>query len=373
MADGNRITDLERLVADLPAAERARFERIYDVTATVGELYPPDSLKPWLEERFGSIETVARQHIVRVTNRVTHEGVLYNELRSARPHLADDSQDIAARMETAHQRDIFATPEIKTPEDGFGRVEGKYCLTASNLAKNDGLHAVIIFREFDPLRFSREQVVDYIDTGREWARRAQAAHPEARYFFFFWNCLWRAGASMVHGHAQVMLTTDRHYPRIEGLRAAAEKYRQEHGADYFDDLFRAHWALGLARERDGVRVLISLTPFKYNDVIVTAAELSLPFKERVYDVLAGLRDRMEMETFNLGLVTPPLAPAPEDWWGFPVLARVVDRGNLQETFSDVGGVEVFAASVVSSDPFRLAETLWPYLEEVDNEQGSAGD
>lgn len=373
MAGSPRITDLERVVAALPAAERGCFERLYSVSTAVGELYPPDSLKPWLVERFGSVEAVARQRIVRVTNRVTYEGVLYNELRSARPHLIDDSQDIAARMETARQKDVFCTPEEKTPKDSFGRVEGKYCVTASNLAKNDGLHAVVIFREFDPLVFSREQVVDYIDTSREWARRAQATHPEAKYFFFFWNCLWRAGASMVHGHAQVMLATGQHYPQIEWLRTAARRYQERYGSGYFNDLFLAHRSLGLAWEKDSVRVLISLTPFKYNEVIITADELSLPFKERAYNVLACLRDRLAMETFNLGLVTPPLAPTVESWQGFPVLARVVDRGNLQEAFSDIGGVEVFAARVVSSDPFRLAGVLREYLGEGENEPSSTGD
>jgi hypothetical protein len=335
-------------------------------------LYPPEGLKPWLQERYGSVEQIVHQNIVRVDNRVTGEGVLYNELRARRPHLGDNHRDVAARMEEARLKDIFRVPEEKTPSDSFGRVEGKYCLTASNLAKNDGMHAVVIFREFDPLKFTREQVVDYIDTGREWARQARAVNPEAKYFFFFWNCLWRAGASIVHGHAQVMLATGRHYPKIENLRAAAALYREQYRAEYFEDLYEIHRSLGLAWENDGIRVLISLTPFKYNDVIITAAEINLPFKERIYDVLAGLRDRLAMETFNVGLVTPPLAPAGEDWRGFPVMARVVDRGNLQEAFSDIGGVEVFAASVVSSDPFRLAAELRPYLEEVANEPGNSG-
>ena len=163
---------------------------------------------------------------------------------------------------------------------------------------------------------------------------------------------------------QVMLATGAHYPKIEGLRAAARRYRDTCGSNYFDDLFRAHRALGLAWEKDGVRVLVSLTPFKYNEVAVFSEGLSLPFKNRVYDVLAWLRDKAEMETFNLGLVTPPLAPSPESWEGFPVLARVVDRGDLRETFSDIGGVEVFAATVVASDPFRLAQRMAESFGEV---------
>jgi hypothetical protein len=79
MVNSPRITELEAAAAALPAADRARFERIYAVATVTGELYPPEGLKPWLQERYGSVEQIARQHIVRVDNRVTGEGVLYNE------------------------------------------------------------------------------------------------------------------------------------------------------------------------------------------------------------------------------------------------------------------------------------------------------
>ena len=32
-----------------------------------------------------------------------------------------------------------------TPEDVFGRIRGRHCITASNVAKYDGFHAVVIF------------------------------------------------------------------------------------------------------------------------------------------------------------------------------------------------------------------------------------
>jgi len=339
------ITNLEAIVDSLPPDEKALFRRIYSVTTTVGELRTPQPMQTWVKQQFGSVE-----------------GALFNRLRDSRPIEVNEAKSIDTQFLEASQKDSFRYPEENTPEDLFGRVVGKHCVTASNIAKYDGLHGMVIFNEFNPLQFSREQVIDYIDVGWEWAKRAQAKHPQAKYFLFVWNSLWRAGASIVHGHAQVMLTEGRHYAKIEGLRRAALNYRQNYGSNYFTDLFRVHHSVGCALDKGGVKIIASLTPFRDNEVILMADELNLSLKERIYEVLACLRDGMGVTNFNLGLITPPLAETEESWEGFPVMVRVVDRGNPNSRASDVGGVEIYAASVVSSDPIELARQLRQYLD-----------
>ncbi len=351
------IENLVEIVDSLPVPERELLERIYEVSVSVGEQSIPRSMEPWVRQQFGSLESVTGQKIVKVTNKVTCEGTLFNRLRALRPVEAKGREGTINRLKDAGKRDIFGRPERSTPEDLFGRVVGKHCITASNVSKYDGLHGLVIFNDFHPLGFSREQVVDYIDVAWEWAKRAQAMRPEARYFFFIWNCLWRAGASINHGHAQVMLTSGRHYARIEGLRRAALSYQQNYGSNYFADLFQVHRSLGCAVEEAGVRFLAHLTPFKDNEVMLMAEELSLSLKERIYEVLAGYRDRMGVVSFNLSLVTPPLSETEESWEGFPVIARLVDRGDLSSRASDVGAMEIYGSSVVASDPFRVAREL----------------
>ncbi len=351
------IANLEEIVGSLPAREKALFQRIYAISTTTGELHPPQSMQPWIRQQFGSIEAVTKQKIVRVTNTVTYEGALFNRLRNSRPIEAKDKNSLDAQLLEASQKDSFCYPEENTPEDFFGRVAGKHCVTASNIAKYDGLHGMVIFNEFNPLYFSREQVIDYIDVAWEWAKRAQAKQPQAKYLFFVWNCLWRSGASIYHGHAQVMLTSGRHYAKIEGLRQAALSYKQNYSSNYFTDLFQVHHSVGCAVEKGGVKILASLTPFRDNEVMLMADELNLSLKERIYEVLACLRDRLGVTSFNLGLVTPPLSETEENWEGFPVIVRVIDRGDPSSRASDIGGIEIYASSVVSSDPFKLAQQL----------------
>ncbi|MES0329483.1 MAG: hypothetical protein ABUK06_04270, partial [Dehalococcoidales bacterium] len=168
-------------------------------------------------------------------------------------------------------------------------------------------------------------------------------------------------ASIYHGHAQVSLASGRHYAKIEALRRLAGGYRQRNGRNYFNDLFNVHHALGLAATANGVKILAPLTPFKDNELMIMGDGLDLPFKETVYKALAFFRDRLGVKSFNLSLVTPPLSPTEESWQDFPVLCRLVDRGSLESLTSDIGGVEIYAASVVSSDPFEFFTKLSKYL------------
>ena len=79
-------------------------------------------------------------------------------------------------------------------------------------------------------------------------------------------------------------------------------------------------------------------------------------------MLACLRDRMGVTSFNLGMVTPPLGETEESWEGFPVIVWVIDRGDPNSRASDVGSMEIYASSVVSSDPFELARQLRQCLD-----------
>ncbi len=198
---------------------------------------------------------------------------------------------------------------------------------------------------------------DYVDTGLRWARAAHKVDASARYFLFVWNCLWRAGSSLVHGHAQVLLGREAHYPAVESLRRAALVYRSRNNSDYFDDLFHAHAAVGCAFEKQGVRVIANLAPLKENEVLLIAPALDASLKDRAYEVLACLRDRLGVVSFNLALYLPPIAPADEDWRCFPAIAHIVDRGDLMDRTSDFGAMELYAASVIAGDPLRLARLL----------------
>jgi len=219
----------------------------------------------------------------------------------------------------------------------------------------------VIFDNHDPLKFTEKEVADYIDTGLRWAAEVNRADNDAKYFFLMWNCLWKSGASIVHGHLQLAMGRDMHYARIEHLRRAALAYRHTYGSSYFEDLFDAHLCLGLAMKNDETRVLSYLTPIKEKEVLLLADTLDRSFKKNVYKVIRCLIDTLGTASFNLAVYTPPMSSTDEDWTGFPVVARIVDRGDLSTRTADIAAMELYASSVVSSDPFKLAQSLREYF------------
>jgi len=371
------IFGLADILFSLPNERQARFGRIFHLSSTVGQVIPPDAMEDWITERFGSVDAVGAQYVIKVTNQVTMEGALFNEVRSMWSPTPLSPEQIAEATEPKGG-DPFCDPETLTPADTFsqdgdtpGRVRGQYCITASSLVKLDGYHGLVIFDEHDPLRLTQARLDDYLDVAWTWAELAHQEDPQARYYLVIWNCLPCAGATLVHGHLQMLLTRDVHYPKVEAWRRAAETYRQTYGEDYFNDLFEVHTDLGLGFASEGMRVMASLTPVKEGEIIIMGdaedyahpGAFSRPFKRALFKALDTFINHMDVTAFNVAIYCPPLGETSEAWRGFPIIARLVDRGNPCEPVSDVGAMELYAASVIRTDPFRVAEVLLDRFKE----------
>lgn len=363
---GHRLTGILELpsrIESLVAEARARADRLLEVTAISGRTDPPDTLEPWLHETFGSADAVRRQAMVRVTNRATLEATTFAPLRSRRPIDGPDrARDLAAEI-AATEGDPFCDPLHGTPADTFGRVRGAAITSGANAALADAHHAVLVFDEHDPLAFDPALVADLFSTGRDWAERAHLDDPDADAYLLIWNCLWRAGGSIVHGHAQALLG-GAHHARVERYRRDAELYRARHGEDLVSDLVHVHRDLDLAIDHDGVAIVSHLVPVKEREVLVVAPpgadEREPSFGAAVARALIAYRDRLGVRSFNLALWRPPLkadgAP-PAGWQDFPTMVRIVDRGDPFSRPSDIGAMELYGTPIVGSDPFDVIAAL----------------
>jgi len=352
------IAELEERIAALPPEARAAAERIFVVSSTVGRLDPPAEMRDWITKQFGSVDAVLAQKIVKVTNLVMLEGALFNDLRARRPQEVKGGPEVLETIERS-RNDPFCHPETGTPADTFGRIRGEHGITASNIAKYDGYHGVLVFDEHDPLAPMDPEVIrDRLLTARRWALAANEEDPSSKYYFLIWNCLWRAGGSIVHGHMQMTTTRGMHYPRVEMLRRRSLEYDEQYGRDYFDDLWLVHDSLGLGHERGGARIFASLAPIKESEVIILGrpGEDESSLAAGIAGVISAYR-KQGVVSYNLALLLPPLNADGNDWRRFPPHARLVDRGDPANRTSDIGGMELYAASVVAADPFRLADLL----------------
>ncbi len=359
------ITTLPERIAALPPTDRARCERLFFVQRVEGQAVIPAAMESWVTASFGAIDRVRHQTIVRVVNRFTLEGTLFNPLRALRPAgtVVSDEELHAWIAAELNQLDFFAQPLDATSADVFGRIRGRFCISASNIAKYDGWHGLVIFDEPHPLRFDRDQFADYLDVALRWLTTAHRHDPQAIYPMITWNCLPRSGATIAHGHMQMSLAREMHYTRPELWRRAALQYGSVDC--YFTDLVLTHASLDLliTDTSDG-QIFVHLTPLRNREVIVLLPDPLPPsplLVERLtallYPTLRMMIDRQGMRAFNVGIALPPLIDATGAWDRMPVIARFADRGSALSVRNDWGAMELFATGCVTTDPFEVAAML----------------
>lgn len=350
------ITDLIDVRALLDGAARERFDRLYSVDVTTGRLGLPDPMVLWVEKTYGSVDSVIEQQVVKVTNLWTLQTSLFNPFRALRPQKDGDSESLAAVI-FGEGPDPFDEPESNTSEDTFGRVRGEHCITAGNLAKSDSSHGVIIFNEHNPWLVTEDAFWDAVQVATEWFRLSNDDQLDAVYPLLIWNCLWKAGASINHAHMQLLMTCSMHYGEIERLRRVDEHYRRKHGAGYFDALYEVHDSLGLAAQDNDIRMLAHLTPLLSSECLLFSEGLTEAFARTIHRTIRLLNEKLDVTSFNLAVYPHPLAETAEDWSHMPVIARIVSRGDPRYRTIDTGALELFAASVISSDPFNLGRLI----------------
>jgi hypothetical protein len=173
-----------------------------------------------------------------------------------------------------------------------------------------------------------------------------------------WNSLWKAASSIVHGHMQVLLRKEEHYPAVRRYRNTISHYNKEFGSSYFDDLFKVHESLGLGFRLGDVKIFASLTPIKEKEVFIIAHNNStLESLASAFNHVLSRLVASGMSSFNFAAYLPPLKHV-GGWESFPVIMRIVDRGSLSSKTADMGSMEVYSGqSIVETDPFKVAKII----------------
>jgi hypothetical protein len=359
------ILELPQAIAGLKKEERELFDRLFFVNETTGALVFPEEMKPWVDKTFGSYREIEKQKIVKTFNRISFEGALFNEVRAKRPRVASGTGDAEQAIKES-ENDNFCKPLTGTPSDTFGRVKGKYCISASNVAKYDALHGLVVFKKHSPLDFAEKEVQDYFSTCTKWLGLAHRKNPTARYPFILWNCLWRSGASIIHGHIQMVLGEGMHYAEAEHFNEIRKGYTARYNSDYFEDIYNAHESIGLGVKRGKNKLFMSITARKEKEITIIGPSLDKSMVSMIYSSLSCLTKDFDVESFNVGIIMQPIEEKKlfkkegknNGWAGFPVIVRILDRGKLSSKTTDFAGMEMYAGTrVIEGDPYRVFEKL----------------
>jgi len=361
---------------------------IFDVNVSKGEMYIPETFYPKIQKWFGKLDDkhsedavlrVESQTIVRIVNKWTFAQTLFNPLRASRPmnnNLENKSHtEISDILQQIPDKCDFCSPLSYTGVDTWGRIERDTCMTASNCAKYDGKHGLIIFKTHSPLDYSKEKLVDIFGICDEWFKCAHEENNNAIYPMLTWNCKGKAGASQSHGHAHLLLGESFHYGKWEYLRNCAKLYNLANPQqNYFEDLIRASRALGLIKTIGAAHIIVNLTPTFGYDLMVIGWHFDRDFRDALDSAIKTLLYRYKSLTFNIGIHFPPLhegeirprlnfAKFKEDMTTadapMPFIAYLVDRGEHSngKFTSDFCGMMLNGSNIVSNDPFESADVM----------------
>ena len=85
----NLVDLLPDQINKLSSGDREVFDRIFRIYEAQGGLEIPKPMQKWVKDTFGSLAAVKHQRFIKITNKVTYEGSIFNELRTSRPAVAD--------------------------------------------------------------------------------------------------------------------------------------------------------------------------------------------------------------------------------------------------------------------------------------------
>jgi UDPglucose--hexose-1-phosphate uridylyltransferase len=135
-------------------------------------------------------------------------------------------------------------PKDIVPE---GRLTSGDMVLFPNIAPYDSLGAVATLgaQHYIPmLDFTPDRITRGFELAMDFFKRIDALHhPEAVYPLINWNYMPPSGSSLIHSHLQVFSTSSAPNLMREEL-SAAQRYRQAHGSNFWDDLVAHETASG---------------------------------------------------------------------------------------------------------------------------------
>jgi len=304
------------------------------------------------------------QNLISVRNRVLSDVAWFNADRVRKPQNFKKKSGKTSAATNPEACDFCKWSSL-TASDTFGRIEGKYAVSASNLFKYVApMQGLVLFKHHEPLEFTYDQLSDLLDVAHRWFTQSynicKIEYPEvdrdALHPLLVWNALGRAGASQYHGHAQVMLSSVP-FPDEEKMRSVLQKYD---GA-YFDDLVDAHECIGLVRQDESALMFASVCPLKDCEILVQGSSLgSKEFHRMIYIALRALIDELGSCSFNIGIVEIKKRHNTSQPMDGPIFARIVsrDKKGSKSMASDFGGLELFTgASIGHTDPWHVVQAI----------------
>jgi hypothetical protein len=302
-----------------------------------------------------------QQTLICVRDVLTLEECYYNPLRCYRAALsASAAANLTEETSPSWPDCEFCTGDwhprhTDMVADDFGVVASaeRRFLARGNWARSAPLHGVTFGPCHGYLAQDHDTFVNLWLTSEAYIRRAVAVHPEYAFHSLFQNAGQRSAGTVPHTHIQICGRPDRHFGTAECIAATGV-------SDYWAQIEQAHREAGLVISDPRGRAWPNLVGRKERDITVVAATVA-DAASLVYDLLRRLI-AAATNSFSLVMILPPsfyaVGGGPRRFAGWPVVCRLVDRGDARRRGADVGSMELLLDTpIIASDPFETYRIL----------------
>lgn len=322
--------EIEKAIENLSFKEKEIFNRIFEIRKSkINIKNLPDHYKKFEE-----------QEIIYIKDKILNKEVIFNTARAKRPQPINKTKESKEDQNNfLIEYDPFCFYQTETATDELGRIENESSITASNISKMADYHSLVIFKKHNLNEVEEKDFILSLQLAREWFEKIKKIDQEIKTQIFIWNYHYRAGASILHPHFQVL--SYKHYLlTIENIKWNLNIYNKEFKSNYFEDYFLIAKSLKLGKEENNLKIWFSLTPEKEKGINFYGNLFSAG--DFFYKILQKLINS-GTESFNLCYII-------DLNYGF-----FIDRGEISKKNSDIGSLEMLGLKVISTDPFELSK------------------
>ncbi|KXJ15889.1 uncharacterized protein LOC110236748 [Exaiptasia diaphana] len=370
--DELKIEHISRIVKTLYESNKSTckefsnlFKSIYTIresvsSVVINKVFAQKVLK-WFGGNAKLLEQTKQQHVLFINNIVTQESTVFNPLRAKRPGagaVGPEVKKIVDELISTSSKDCdFCNYKIMTAKDPFGSIESKYSVTVANTFKIEKFHGLMLWKHHNPMNFTKEQIVDFLDIALKWFNKAYEADKNYEYPHIYWDSLTKASASQIHPHVHLTLASGQYYSGWARLHESAVLYAKGHnGANYFTQLVKIHSLFGLAVHLGEATAFAYLTPSGSHEVMLISKKPSEDLFSLLFYTMRAYIDDMNLFATSMGMVFPKMVVNPSNS-DLPMMIQLVYRGSQASPRSDISSFDIFGTHNVNVDPYIVIKSI----------------
>ncbi|XP_068081499.1 uncharacterized protein [Anabrus simplex] len=301
-------------------------------------------VKSWLGNDEKLYKEAQAQMIFSLQDHYNHRFTVYNAVRGKRPATGSHKPNKMFVSEPANDEKSkcdFCHPLTMTAEDNFGRIYGKYSVSAANIFKLNKWHALFITKQHSLFNITEVEFIDLFNTAIKWFKTVNAMDHIARYPVLFWDMFPHAGASQMHVHVHGILGTNGYPGQFGDLFSMTKNFRSKEHSYYWTSVIKMHEALGLVLRFNKVVALAPLVPHRSHELWLISNEPCKELFQLLYYTVKMYQSGLSQFCFSMGGALPVPNQEFDPEKSLPSVIQIGTRGDCSSSVNDISSVELY--------------------------------